>query len=37
MKFALGATIATTRAHLTEFGGYDVLVNRPADDLWWAG
>ncbi len=33
VKFALGTTIATTRANLAEFGGYDALVNRPADDL----
>ena len=33
MKFALGPTIATTRARLREFGGYAVLENRPADDL----
>jgi ceramide glucosyltransferase len=33
VKFALGTSIATTRAHLAEFGGYDALVNRPADDL----
>lgn len=33
VKFALGTTIATTRAQLAEFGGYDAIVNRPADDL----
>jgi ceramide glucosyltransferase len=33
VKFALGTTIATTRARLAEFGGYDAIVNRPADDL----
>jgi len=33
VKFALGPTIATTRAHLASFGGYGVLANRPADDL----
>jgi len=33
MKFALGPTIATTRARLNEFGGYPVLENGPADDL----
>ncbi|HEY1759683.1 MAG TPA: glycosyltransferase [Bryobacteraceae bacterium] len=33
VKFALGPTIATTRAHLAGFGGYAVLENRPADDL----
>lgn len=34
VKFALGPTIATTRARLAEFGGYESLENRPADDLW---
>ncbi len=33
VKFALGTTIATTRSHLAEFGGYESLENRPADDL----
>jgi ceramide glucosyltransferase len=33
VKFALGTTIATTKTHLAEFGGYDAIVNRPADDL----
>jgi ceramide glucosyltransferase len=33
VKFALGPTIATTRARLTAFGGYPELENRPADDL----
>jgi ceramide glucosyltransferase len=33
VKFALGPTIATTRSRLAEFGGYEVLENRPADDL----
>ncbi len=33
VKFALGPTIATTRTHLAEFGGYPALENRPADDL----
>jgi len=33
VKFALGPTIATTRANLAEFGGYQALENRPADDL----
>ncbi|HEX4229795.1 MAG TPA: glycosyltransferase [Bryobacteraceae bacterium] len=33
VKFALGTTIATTRTRLAEFGGYDAIVNRPADDL----
>jgi ceramide glucosyltransferase len=33
VKFALGPTIATTRAHLGSFGGYEAIENRPADDL----
>lgn len=33
VKFALGTTIATTRAHLAQFGGYESLENRPADDM----
>lgn len=33
VKFALGTTIATTRAHLAGFGGYEAIENRPADDL----
>jgi len=33
VKFALGPTIATTRSRLAEFGGYQVIENRPADDL----
>ncbi|MBV8896569.1 MAG: glycosyltransferase [Acidobacteriaceae bacterium] len=33
VKFALGPTIATTRTHLEEFGGYETIENRPADDL----
>jgi ceramide glucosyltransferase len=33
VKFALGPTIATTRARLGGFGGYEALENRPADDL----
>jgi ceramide glucosyltransferase len=33
VKFALGPTIATTRAQLARFGGYRALANRPADDL----
>jgi ceramide glucosyltransferase len=33
MKFALGPTIATTRARLADFGGYQAIANRPADDL----
>ncbi len=33
VKFALGPTIATTKKHLAEFGGYASIENRPADDL----
>ncbi len=33
VKFALGPTIATTRTRLAEFGGYEEIENRPADDL----
>jgi len=33
VKFALGPTIATSRAHLAGFGGYEALQHRPADDL----
>ena len=33
VKFALGTTIATTRTHLAQFGGYESLENRPADDM----
>lgn len=33
VKFALGPTIATTRAQLASFGGYRAIENRPADDL----
>src|SRR5579871_5155445 len=33
VKFALGPTIATTRARLSEFGGYASIENQPADDL----
>jgi ceramide glucosyltransferase len=33
VKFALGPTIATTRTRLAEFGGYQRIENRPADDL----
>ncbi len=33
VKFALGTTIATTRTRIRNFGGYEELENRPADDL----
>ena len=33
VKFALGPTIATTRARLAAFGGYQSIENLPADDL----
>lgn len=33
VKFALGPTIVTTRSRLKEFGGYESIENRPADDL----
>lgn len=33
VKFALGPTIATSRARLAGFGGYAAIENRPADDL----
>src|SRR6202161_40838 len=33
VKFALGPTIATTRARLAGFGGYQSIENRPGDDL----
>jgi ceramide glucosyltransferase len=33
IKFALGQTIVTTRSRLAEFGGYEAIENRPADDL----
>jgi ceramide glucosyltransferase len=33
VKFALGTTIATTRTHLSRFGGYEAIENRPADDM----
>jgi ceramide glucosyltransferase len=33
VKFALGPTIATTRAHLAEFGGFAAIEDRPGDDL----
>jgi ceramide glucosyltransferase len=33
IKFTLGPTIVTTRAHLAKFGGYEAIENKPADDL----
>jgi ceramide glucosyltransferase len=33
VKFALGPTIATTRARLQGFGGFEAIENRPGDDL----
>ena len=33
VKFTLGPTIATTRTHLSRFGGYEAIENRPADDM----
>ena len=33
VKFALGTTIATTRAKLSGFGGYTSIEDRPGDDL----
>jgi len=33
IKFALGPTIATTRARLARFGGYAAIENQPGDDL----
>src|SRR5277367_4089099 len=33
VKFAFGQTIVTTRKHLSGFGGYSAIENRPADDL----
>jgi ceramide glucosyltransferase len=34
IKFMLGQTIATTKALIAGFGGFERLENRPADDLW---
>ncbi len=33
VKFTLGPTIATTRARLGAFGGYEAIENQPGDDL----
>lgn len=33
VKFTLGPTIATTRERLADFGGYESIADRPADDL----
>ena len=33
VKFALGPTIATTRARIAGFGGFEAIENRPGDDL----
>ncbi len=33
VKFALGPTIATTRARIEGFGGFEAIENRPGDDL----
>jgi ceramide glucosyltransferase len=33
IKFALGATIATSRTRLAEFGGLQTIENQPGDDL----
>src|SRR3954454_3311294 len=33
VKFALGPSIATTQAHLNQFGGYEKIKNQPGDDL----
>jgi ceramide glucosyltransferase len=33
VKFALGPTIATMRARIAGFGGFEAIENRPADDL----
>ena len=33
LKFALGATMATTKRHLAEIGGFETLVNHHSDDF----
>ena len=33
IKFMFGQSIVTTRQHIAGFGGYEVIENRPADDL----
>jgi ceramide glucosyltransferase len=33
VKFALGPTVVTTRTRIRNFGGFESLENRPADDL----
>jgi ceramide glucosyltransferase len=33
VRFALGATMATTRAHLSEIGGFEAMVDQCADDF----
>lgn len=33
VKFAFGQTIVTTRQRIQDFGGYEAIENRPADDL----
>ena len=33
VQFALGTTMASTKQRVREFGGFQVLENRPADDL----
>jgi len=34
VKFMFGQTIAATRKAIEGFGGYQLIENRPADDLW---
>lgn len=34
VKFTLGQTIVTTRKNISGFGGYEMLEDRPADDLY---